>query len=115
MSEPTQDFETQPGDEQLAALADEFLLRRRRGECPSVDEIASRVRRVDRRSSPPPRQTVRADFPHTAFAETFHSEVYLRKPRSFTDASDRGRGREHRTTCLSERDRRVDFVAGGGW
>ncbi len=28
---------------------------------------------------PPPRQTVRADFPHTAFAETVHAEAYSGK------------------------------------
>ncbi|MGE3780499.1 MAG: LssY C-terminal domain-containing protein [Pirellulaceae bacterium] len=34
-----------------------------------------RVRRVGCGPSPPPHQTVRADFPHTAFAEAVHSEV----------------------------------------
>jgi len=30
---------------------------------------------------PPPRQTLRADFPHTAFAETVRSEAYSGKVR----------------------------------
>jgi hypothetical protein len=35
MSEPTSDLETQPGDDLLAKLADDFLRRHRGGERPS--------------------------------------------------------------------------------
>ena len=44
MSEPTPDVETQPGDDLLAELADDFLRRHRAGERPSVDEYAASTR-----------------------------------------------------------------------
>jgi tetratricopeptide (TPR) repeat protein len=42
MSEPTSALETQPGDELLSELTDDFLRRYRAGEHPSVDEYANK-------------------------------------------------------------------------
>ncbi len=53
MNEPTSEFETQPGDDLLAELVEDFLRRHRRGESPSLDdyvgkhpELADRIREV---------------------------------------------------------------------
>jgi hypothetical protein len=42
MNEPTADLATQPGDDLLAELADDFLRRYRAGEQPSIDEYAAK-------------------------------------------------------------------------
>jgi hypothetical protein len=72
---------------------------------------ASRVERVGFWPSPPPRQTVRTDFPYTAFAVTSSEALPRIVAKSFTDVADQGHASEHRTTFLPEDSRVADFAA----
>jgi hypothetical protein len=61
---------------------------------------------------PPPRQTVRADFPHTAFARNFSIRGLVKEvAKPFMGVADRGHGRGHKTIYLPEVGRLADFGA----
>lgn len=77
----------------------------------TLQNFDGRVERVSFWPSPPPHQTVRTDFPYTAFAVPSSEAVTKEIARTFTDDADLGRAREHRRTSLPVDGRGADFAA----